>query len=126
MSVAEYRNRGLKANKYGARATVVNGIRFDSKLEAERYLYWNNLWQAGAIRWFLRQVPFALPGGIVYRLDFLVVMKDGTIKLEDVKGHLTRVSQNKIIQVQAIFGVAIDLIQKKGQARAKPRARGRK
>lgn len=118
MSVAEFKARGAKKNKYSAQAVVVDGHRFDSKLEGLRYLYWSNLWRAGAITWFTRQVPFYLPGGIVYRADFLVVHLDKpghlAFHVEDCKGAMTRVSINKIKQVEEIYGFKVQIITKKG------------
>lgn len=114
MSVAEFKARGAKKNKYSAQAVVVDGHRFDSKLEGLRYLYWSNLWRAGAIAWFTRQVPFYLPGGIVYRCDFFVKHKAGGYTVEDCKGAMTRVSINKIKQVEEIYGFKVTIITKKG------------
>lgn len=110
-------------NKYSAKAIVVDGHRFDSKLEADRYLYWKNLWHVGAIAWFTRQVPFYLPGGIVWRADFLVATNfsrpsdklvasgDGVV-VEDCKGVMTRVSINKIKQVEAIYGFKVHIVKR--------------
>jgi hypothetical protein len=90
-------------------------------LEARRYRYWLNLWQVGAIAWFTRQVPFYLPGGIIWRADFLVVNLHDTISrerfgdaviVEDCKGHMTQVSRNKIKQVEAIYGFHVHIVKK--------------
>jgi hypothetical protein len=125
LSVAEYRALGGQmGNKFGAKAIVVHGHRFASRLEADRYLHWHNLWQLKQIHFFLRQVPFELPGGITYRCDFFVVteglvfeQKAGraprNIVIEDCKGHMTRVSINKIKQVEEIYGVKVDIITRK-------------
>lgn len=120
MSVAEYKASTGKANKYSAQAIVEDGYRFDSKLERDRYLYWKNLWHLGAIAWFTRQVPFYLPGGIVWRADFIVVNTHDTIAkerlgdaviVEDCKGVMTRVAINKIKQVEQIYGFKVDIIK---------------
>ena len=127
MSVAEFRARGGKANKYSATAIVCDGQRFDSKLERDRYLELKNLWQIGAVSWFTRQVPFYLPGGIVYRADFLVAWNPAAqvdqrparvVTIEDCKGFMTRVSINKIRQVEAIYGFQVQIITKKTGRRA--------
>lgn len=121
MSIAEWQHSLYKANKYGAKAMVEDGVRFDSTLERDRYLYWNNMRQIKAIAWFTRQVPFYLPGGIVWRADFLVVNTHDTIAkqrfgdaviIEDCKGVMTRVSQNKIKQVEAIYGFKVEIIKR--------------
>ena len=124
ISLAEYKaSRAKRANKYSAKAIVVDGCRFDSKLEADRYLYWKNLWHVGAIAWFTRQVPFYLPGRIVWRADFLIATNfsrpsnkavgsgDGVV-IEDCKGVMTRVSINKIKQVEAIYGVKVHIVKR--------------
>jgi hypothetical protein len=121
MSVAEFKARNQKTNKYGAKAIVEGGLRFDSKLEAQRYRYWMNLWHCKAIAWFTRQVPFYLPGGLIWRADFVVVNLHDTIAkerfgdvviVEDCKGVLTRVAINKIKQVEAIYGFKVQIIKK--------------
>jgi len=114
MSLEDFKKLAKPRGKYGATAVVVDGKRFDSKLEGLRYLYWTNLWRAGAIEWFTRQVPFQLPGNIIYRADFLIVHKGAGVTVEDCKGMLTRVSANKIKQVEALYGFKVVLITKKG------------
>lgn len=121
MSVSDWQKSLYKANKFGAQAIVEDGYRFDSKLERDRYLYWKNLWQIHAIAWFTRQVPFYLPGGIVWRADFIVVNTHDAIGkqrfgdaviVEDCKGVMTRVAINKIKQVEQIYGFKVDIIKK--------------
>ncbi len=122
MSVADFRRlKTGRAQVKGAKTTIENGWKFQSRLEARRYLYWHNLWQIKAIAWFTRQVPFYLPGGIIWRADFVVVNLHYTIArerfgdaviVEDCKGHLTQVSRNKIKQVEAIYGFKVQIIKK--------------
>lgn len=113
-----------KANKYGAKRTEVDGLWFDSRLEARRYEELKLLLKSCAVKWFIRQVPFDLPGGIRYRADFLVVwawkpghwggvpvpMHTEPVTVEDCKGARTRVSINKIKQVEALYGIKIEII----------------
>src|SRR5271163_712449 len=83
MSVADFRRLKTGAARVkGAKTTVINGWKFQSRLEADRYLYWLNMWQLHAIAWFTRQVPFYLPGGIIYRADFVIVNQHDTIARE--------------------------------------------
>lgn len=123
MSVEEFKAFNCRKPKYGNASVIEAGYRFSSKLEAARFRYWSNLWHAGAIAWFTRQVPFYLPGGIVYRCDFFAVMlgrtgpKDdirdpGAIIVEDCKGVMTRVSLNKIKQVEEIYGLKVHIIKR--------------
>lgn len=102
-----------RGNKYHAQSVVVNGIRFDSKKEARRYQDLRLLQQAGEVTWFLRQVPFDLPGGVVYRLDFLVCWRDGHYTYEDVKGGKVRTKEYRIKkkQVEELYsGVMVEEI----------------
>ena len=52
-----------KKRKYANVRTQVDGIWFDSKLEARRYGELKMLKAAGQVEYFLMQVPFHLPGG---------------------------------------------------------------
>lgn len=113
-----------RANKFGAMATKVDGLRFDSKLEAKRYRELVLLQKSGAISYFLRQVAFMLPGGIRYRVDFQIFYRhqDGVrlgpttgcaqvVEYEDCKGHQDRTGINKIRQVEDIYGITINLVK---------------
>lgn len=118
MTIAEYKASGIKRAKYGNSKCVADGIKFDSKLEMGRYLELKTLRQAGIVQWFICQPPFKLPGGITYRADFLVVWAITAetfcdvepVTIEDVKGYMTRVSLNKIRQVEEIYGITVQLI----------------
>lgn len=77
-------------SKYRAQKTTVDGITFDSKAEAARYLKLKQMQQSGEIIGFTRQPSFILPGGIRYMPDFLVCDKDMKIWVEDVKGYETK------------------------------------
>lgn len=79
----------LKVNKYHNCKTTVDGITFDSKAEARRYIELKNEKAAGNIRWFSRQPSFLLPGDIRYRPDFIVCDCNGRFWVEDVKGMKT-------------------------------------
>ena len=84
-----------KPSKYRAQKTVVEGIRFDSKREAERFLGLAALQQAGAITALELQPQYPLkvvtPNGLGiivgrYIADFRYV-KDGRTVVEDSKGY---------------------------------------
>ncbi len=69
------------------------------------------------VMFWLPQVPFPLPGGVTYRVDFMEYrcLKSDTgshwVDLVDVKGHLTDVSRLKIKMVEDIYGVNIQLVK---------------
>ena len=102
MTIEEYRAllARQKPSKYRNRRTKVDGITFDSKAEANRYVELKTLQAAGQVRWFIRQPRFLLQEGfekdgqtfspIEYVADFLVCWRDGSITVEDVKGMRTR------------------------------------
>jgi hypothetical protein len=120
ITIEEYRHLASLGTpaKYRNVAVYVDGYRFDSKLEARRYAQLKQLQAAGEVKWFICQVPFRLPGGIVYRADFLVVWRrypgvglDEYIGIEDCKGFMTSVADLKIKQVEAIYGIKVNLIR---------------
>lgn len=105
------------SNKYHAEKITVNGITFDSKKEARRFLELTALEQAGKIHGLRRQVKYLLipeqrercaeiyksgpkkgqfkPGRVLerecaYYADFDYYEEDGTHVVEDVKGMRTK------------------------------------
>jgi hypothetical protein len=77
-------------NKYHARITEYNGIRYDSRAEAKYAEGLDLAVRAGVIRGWCRQVAFRLgPARIAYRADFLVFGADGVAVAVDVKGVVT-------------------------------------
>jgi len=81
-------------NKYNAQKTTIQGITFDSKKEASRYLVLLSREQAGEItdlqcqpRW-----PLVVNGVKVsrYTADFSYTTKDGEYIVEDVKSTATK------------------------------------
>lgn len=114
LSPALRKRLGVKArNKYGVAdkaERTADGIPFDSKKEMHRYMELVQMQRAGSVKFFLRQVPFHLPGGVVYRADFLVVYVNGDIvdvNFEDVKGMRTKEYLMKKKMVEAIYPVKI-------------------
>ena len=83
--------------KYHNKKTVADGIKFDSKLEAERYAQLKILERAGVIRDLELQPSFELIPSFrkngktwrrtVYKADFRYILAEGDrIIIEDVKG----------------------------------------
>ena len=100
-----------KPSKYRAVKTSVDGCVFDSKAEAARYGLNKIRVRQGELAYFLRQVPFHLPGGVVYRVDFLEVSPDGCLEYVDVKGFLTPHCKDKIKITEAAYPVKIRLVK---------------
>jgi len=95
-------------HKYKAKPTELDGIRFDSKKEAQYYQQLKLRRQAGDIVFFLRQVPFHLPGGVVLRVDFQVFDSDGNVRFIDTKGYKTEQYKAKKRMVEALYPVTIE------------------
>lgn len=97
-------------SKYNAKATVVDGMRFDSKKEATYYSELKIRVGAGKVLMFLRQVPFHLPGGVRYVVDFQEFHADGTIHFIDVKGMQTADFKMKKKMVEDLYPVEIEIV----------------
>lgn len=102
-------NLRKRTNKYNAKPTHVDGIRFDSKKEAEYYKTLKLIKASGEIVMLLRQTPFHLPAGVIYRLDFIEFWANGDVVFTDVKGRDTAISKLKRKQVEEIYHIEIKL-----------------
>jgi len=94
--------------KYHNVPTMRGAIRFQSKREAAYYDRLCTLKAYGEVLYFLRQVPFDLPGGVKYRIDFMVVDRVGAIHWIDTKGVRTEAYRIKKRQVEALYPVKIE------------------
>lgn len=99
-------------HKFKAKPVQDDGNYFASKLEWAFYRKLNLLKQTGNILFFLRQVPFHLPGGVKYVVDFVVFYKEGEVAFYDVKGMKTNEFIAKKKMVEAIYPVTIDIIKR--------------
>lgn len=98
-------------HKYGAKQVEYDGIKFPSKLEGEYYkqLKWRQ--HCGEVLFFLRQVPFHLPGNTKYVVDFVEFLSDGTIEFVDVKGMETDMFKLKKAQVEDVYPITIKVVK---------------
>ena len=98
--------------KYRNKKTSIDGIRFDSKREANRYIELKLLERAGAIKDLKRQVPYILIDksrygrAIKYVADF-VYYEDDKLVVEDVKGVRTPVYKLKKRLMAERFGIEV-------------------
>ena len=97
-------------HKFNAKQTVLDGIKFPSKAEAKYYSVLKLLQSAGEVLFFLRQVPFHLPGGVTYRCDYQVFYADGRVEFVDVKGMKTRSFIDKKKMVEDLYPVEILIV----------------
>lgn len=104
-----------RKNKFGAKRTTVDGITFDSKREAEVYLDLKLLERAGRISGLERQRKFNLivNDEIIgsYRADFSFIDhdRDGTFRVVDVKGVVTRDFRRVQKIIKAAYGIEVEI-----------------
>lgn len=92
----------MKKNKYGSKKIVINGAKFDSQGEYERYRELQLLQIAGKISGLKRQEKFVLlptqrdpetgkciERPLTYIADFVYYDENGKQVVEDFKGYLT-------------------------------------
>ena len=97
-------------HKYRAQATVVDGIRFDSKKEARYYGELKLRQRVGDVLCFLRQVPIHLPGQTRLVIDFLEFRTDGSVHFVDTKGVQTETFKLKKRQVEDLYPFDIEVV----------------
>lgn len=103
-------------SKYHARKTVVDGITFDSRREADRYLVLKGMEKDGSIEDLRRQVRYELIPAFdvdgkhyrpVYYVADFVYVEDGKEVVEDVKGMRTDVYKLKSKLFARRYGMSI-------------------
>lgn len=105
-----------RGSKYHAKKTTVDGITFDSRREADRYLVLKGMEEDGTIENLRRQVRYELVPAfdvdgkhyrpVFYVADF-VYRENGHEVIEDVKGVVTDVYRLKRKLVAYRYGVNI-------------------
>lgn len=103
-------------SKYHARKTTVDGITFDSRREADRYLVLKGMEEAGSIEDLRRQVRYELVPAFdvdgrhyrpVYYVADFVYREGGREVVEDVKGVRTDVYKLKSKLFARRYGMTI-------------------
>lgn len=87
-----------RRSKYGNRRTEYDGRRFDSAHEAEVYRELQLRAKAGELAGIACQVDFYLPGGVIYRADFVTRDRDGAWRVLDAKSPAT--SKDKVYRLK--------------------------
>lgn len=102
LSVIQRANAGgMSVSKYRNQKTIVDGITFDSKKEANRWAELKLLERAGKITFLQRQVSYVLvpkqvrdgkmiERPVVYKADFAYKDENGEDVVEDVKSPATK------------------------------------
>lgn len=102
----------MRRNKYNAIKTTVDGIKFDSKKEANRYLELKVLERIGEISGLELQPKFSFELCDVkictYRADFKYTTLQGEEIIEDVKGYKKTPAYNiKKKMMKAFYGIEV-------------------
>ncbi len=120
MSQEEYRelvSKKGKYRKYRSSLQEVDGIRFDSAKEAQRWQELKMLVKTGEIKNLKRQVKYQLlpnqrdndgtviERAVTYIADFVYIGSDGRIVCEDTKGYRTKeyiIKRKLMLYIQGI------------------------
>jgi len=103
-------------NKHGNIICEADRLKFPSKKHRAHYLNLKAMQQNGEIKFFLREVPFDLPGhyenGRVVRhyVDFMLCLPNWTYRYQEVKGRDLAMGKLKRIQTEEIYGIRIEVI----------------
>lgn len=97
-------------HKFRAKPQDADGRRFPSKKEERYYQELKLRERAGEVVFHLWQVPFHLPGGVKYVVDFVEFYADGTVHFVDVKGHQTEQFKTKKRMVESLYPVEIEVV----------------
>jgi hypothetical protein len=99
-------------HKFGAIPCERDGKKFPSKLERSYYDKLLILQKTGEVLFFLRQIPFDLPGKVRYVCDFQVFYANGEISFVDTKGKDTALSHAKRKMVEDLYPVTIEIVSR--------------
>ena len=95
-------------HKFNAVQTIRDGMKFPSKKEAAYYDQLKLMQKAGLVHFFLRQVPFFLPGNVKCTVDFQVFYADGTVRFIDTKGMKTKSFIRNKKMIETLYPVIIE------------------
>ncbi len=112
MAFQIFKQRPRSKHKFGAVRCERDGKKFPSKLEARYYDRLRLLQNNGQVLFFLRQIPFDLPGRTRYVCDFQVFYSNGDISFVDTKGKDTALSQTKRKMVEELYPITIEIVTK--------------
>lgn len=106
------RQRKVQRHKFGAVSCERDQKKFPSRLERRYYDQLKCREKSGEVVFFLRQIPFDLPGNVRYVCDFQVFLADGTVEFIDTKGRDTAMSIAKRKIVEDLYPVKIKIVTK--------------
>ena len=95
-------------HKFNAQRTEYAGRRYPSKKQANYAQELDLRVKANEVLFYLEEVPFRLPGGVVYRADFIEFWVNGEVHIVDTKGYRTQDYIAKKRMVEALYPVKIE------------------
>jgi hypothetical protein len=99
-------------HKFKAKPVNDDGNKFQSTIEWKYFKHLQLMQKSGEVLFFLRQVPFYLPGGTKYVVDYQIFTSDGRVRFVDVKGMSTPLFETKKRIVESIYPVEIEIVKK--------------
>jgi len=105
------KNKMNNQSKYKAIKCESEGIKFPSQLERNCYLVLQQLKKDEKIDFFLRQIPFDLPGNFIHRVDFAVFSDSNGATFIEAKGKDIAIGKMKRLQVEEIYKIKIEVVK---------------
>ncbi len=100
----------VKRSKYGNKKVEINGIKFDSKKEGERYLVLKDMEKCGEISDLILQPRLPIIINDIKVCDYIADFQytdNNTVVTEDCKGFKTAIYRLKKKLVKACLGIDI-------------------
>lgn len=97
-------------HKFNAKRCESDGIKFPSLLERSCYLRLKQMQEDKEILFFLRQVPFDLPGKSKHVIDYCIFTNDSVLFVE-AKGRDLQMGKLKRNQVSEIYNIEIFVVK---------------
>lgn len=99
-------------HKFKAKPVEDDGQKFASTLEWKYFRHLKMLQKAGEVLFFTRNVPFYLPGGGKYVVDYEIFNSDGSVRFVDVKGLELETFKIKKRIVESVYPIEIEVVKK--------------
>jgi len=110
----ELLNKKKTKNKHNAKGCRIDNIYFPSLLEGKCYSRLKDLKKEGIFSFFLRQIPFDLPGQASHRIDFCVFFK-GRVLFIEAKGRDLPLGKLKRRQVEELYEIHVHVVKTIGE-----------
>lgn len=102
--------RAKRRSKYGAEKVVLDGIRFDSKAEAARWIQLKEMQRKKIIKGLELKPVYKFASGVKYIPDFMYIENQKWVT-EDVKGVETREFKTKKKMMLHEYGIDVQVVR---------------